>query len=237
MRRSRLRKRLEKKTKKTIFFSILGILLTLFILVKFGIPLLANLALTMSDLKSSNETVKKDDAAFVAPPVLDTMTDATNSAQIKIKGLAMKNQKINLYINDKLVDKVSTENNGSFEFEDVILEDGENKIQAKAITDSKKESEFSNLVNVIFKKDAPKLSIDNPSDNQSFSKDDKMVNVSGKTDPGVKVTVNDFWAIVDDSGNFSYRMTLNDGENSLKIAAVDQAGNKTEAEKKVTYSP
>ena len=48
--------------------------------------------------------------------------------------------------------------------------------------------------------------------------------------------MNEFWAIVDAGGNFSYTLPLQNGENTIKVVATDEAGNKTEYEVKVTYS-
>jgi len=62
------------------------------------------------------------------------------------------------------------------------------------------------------------------------------LHVHGKTDPNVKVTINDFWAIVDDSGNYSYNLSLKSGDNPIKIVATDDAGNNTEKDLKISYS-
>lgn len=238
MKRSRLSRRLESQSKKSFYFSILGILIILFILVRFGIPLLINFSLFISGSKSSSESENSNSASFVAPPVIDPLPyDATSSAQISISGKAFPEQTINLYINDELVDKVSVIDNDSFIFKDIILKPGENSIKTKALADDKKQSDYSNTITVSLKKEPPALSVDSPSDNQSFPKDENTANVSGKTDPGVKVTVNDFWAIVDSDGKFSYTLKLHDGDNQIKIIATDDAGNKTEKEIKVTYSP
>ena len=59
----------------------------------------------------------------------------------------------------------------------------------------------------------------------------------GKTDSGVRITVNGFWAVIDENNNFSYSLPLQDGDNAIKVVAQDQAGNKAEKEIKVTYSP
>ncbi|MDO8658661.1 MAG: Ig-like domain-containing protein [Candidatus Levybacteria bacterium] len=238
MKRSRLSRRLENQSKKSFYFSILGILIILFILVKFGIPLLINFSLFIAGTKTSSESENSNSTSFVAPPVIDPLPyDATSSAQISITGIAFPKQTINLYINDELVDKVSVKDDESFIFKDITLKPGENSIKTKALTDDKKQSNYSNTITVSLKKEPPGLNIDSPSDQQSFSKDENTANVSGKTDPGVKVTVNNFWAIVDSDGNFNYTLKLNDGENQIKIIATDDAGNKTEKEIKVTYSP
>lgn len=237
MTRSRLSRRLDKQNQKSIFFSILGIIVVLFILIKFGIPLLINFSLFISNFNKDSSSIKNNSLSFVAPPVLDPLFNATPSAEINISGKALPDQTINLYLNGELTDKKETKDKEDFKFENVILKPGENTIMAKAVTEDNKESNFSAPITVIYKKDPPKLEISSPSDGQSFSKEEKSVNVSGKSDADIKVTVNDFWAIVDTEGNFSYTLKLNDGENKIKVAATDQAGNKTEKEIKVNYSP
>lgn len=235
MKRSRLSRRLEKQGRKNIIFSIFGILFVFFALFKFGIPLLADFSLFVSnnDTKSASEKQKLN---FIAPPLLNPMFNATNSANINVSGVSSPKQTIELYINEELVNKITTEDDGSFKFTDIKLNGTENILKAKAIIDNN-ESDFSKPISVLFKNSNPSLTIESPSDNQNFSSDQKSIEVTGKTDAGVKVTINDFWVIVDETGKFSYNLTLKDGENNIKIIAIDEAGNKTEMEKKVTYSP
>ncbi|MBI3070127.1 MAG: hypothetical protein HYY87_02375 [Candidatus Levybacteria bacterium] len=236
MKRSRLARRLEQQSKRNLLISALGILAVLFLLFKFGLPLLINFTLFISGFKNSQETAEKS-VSFVAPPVLNPLPSATNSAEVVISGSALQKQTVMLYLDGALVDKMKADKDGNFLFEEVKLTRGTNIIKARAMDEKGKESENSQQITVLFKSDLPLLTIDSPNEGQSFSKDDKTAQVKGKTDPGVKVTVNDFWAIVDESGNFSYQLPLRDGENKIKVIAVDEAGNKTETERKVNYSP
>ena len=236
--RSRLTNRLEKQTRKTLFLSILGILIVITVLFKFAIPLLVNFSLFISGVKSSQETVEKQNSnSFIAPPVLNPLPNATNSAMLTIAGMASSSQTVNLYVNDNLIDKTKTENDGSFAFNDIRLSRNENSIRTKIITEDNRESAFSNTITVIFKDTPPLLSVDSPSDGQSFSKDENLITILGNTNPQVKITVNGFRAIVDENGKFSYSLQLQNGENQIKIIAIDEADNKTEMERKVTYSP
>jgi len=235
MNRSRLSRKLEKQTIKNLILSVLGIIVILVALIKFGIPLLVNLSLFVSEDKTQKSTSKKS-ASFIPPPILNYEYDATNSAQVKIEGSASPNQIIDLYINGNLVDKTETKDDSSFYFE-TLLVSGENMIRAKAITEDGKESSLSESLTVTFKGDAPSLEIISPPDSQVFSKDKNSVEIKGTTDPYVRVTINNFWAIIDEKNNFSYILALKDGENEIKIVAQDQAGNKTEKTIKVTYNP
>lgn len=237
MQRSRLSRKLEKQSKNNLIFSILGILIVFLILFKFGVPFLINFSLLVSGTKNSSETVKNDTSAFISAPVLNPLPTATNSAKTTISGIASSDQTISLYLNDEVIDKMKTEKDGSFSFKEIILDKGENTIKTKAVTKDNKLSDFSETVIINYKSDPTTLSIDNPSDGQSFSKDESPINIVGKTDPGVKVTINDLWAIVNSNGNFSYKLPLQNGENTIKIVATDEAGNKTELERKVNYSP
>lgn len=232
---SRLSRRLESQSRKNLFLSLLGIVVVLVLLVRFGIPLLVNFSLFLSGQKNSDETSKSTSSEYIGPPVLNQTENATNSAEFTISGTGVKDEEIYLYINDSLSDRKETENNGNFSFE-ITLQNGNNKIKAKAKKDDN-ESDFSNELEITYKNAPPTLSIDSPVDGQNFEKDQNTTQVSGKTDSGVRVTINGFWAVIDESNNFSYNLPLQNGDNTIKIIAEDQAGSKVEKEIKVTYSP
>lgn len=235
MARSRLSRRMETRSKKNLFLSVLGIVLIMFLMFKFGLPLLINLSLFLSGSKDNQEQLKNQDPSFIAPPILNSFPQATSSADIIISGIASKNQTINLYINENLIDKIKTKDNGSFSFKEKIST-GENVIKTKAVVGDK-ESEFSEIITTVFKNAPPSLNISSPTDGQSFAKDQNIAEIKGVTDIDVKVTVNGLWAITDNNGNFLYRLPLQNGENKIKVVAVDIAGNKTEKEIKVNFSP
>lgn len=205
--------------------------------IRFGPQLIAGAALMLPNTQKTAETSNINKSSFVAPPVLDPLPQATNSAKTNVSGKTFSKQLVFLYVNNNRVDETSADENGNFLFEEVPLDKGENLILAKTKNKEDKESDFSDEQTIIVRTDKPELSIDSPTDGQSFSKADKTIIVKGKTNIGNKVTVNDFWAIVDDNGQYSYNLTLQDGENSVKIVSTDQAGNTEEKTIKVTYSP
>lgn len=233
--RSRLSKRMEEKTRKHLFLSILGIVLVIFLGFKFGIPLLVNLSLFLSGSTASQEQSQGQNPSFIPPPVLDSLPQATSSANLTITGIAVKNQTIELYINDNLIDKADTKDNGSFTFKEIIST-GENVIKTKAV-DGNNKSEFSQPLMISYRNALPSLNIASPSNGQSFSKDQNVADVKGTTDPDVRIMVNGFRAVTDSNGNFSYKLPLQNGENRIKVAAIDPAGNKSEKEIIITYSP
>lgn len=235
--RSRIQKRLKKNSVKSIIFLGIGAVVLIIVMIQYGIPVLVNASYFLTGhAKDETEIKKKEGAVYIEQPILDEDFSATNSAAITINGSSKKDLTIQLYVNKELVDTTPTNSRGKFTFESVSLEEGRNSIKVRA-TDDNKDSEYSRELIISYIKKAPEVSIESPTDNQSYSKDEKTAQVKGKTDPEVKVTVNDAWAIIDGAGNFSYNLPLHDGENVIKIVATDPAGNKTEVEKKVTYSP
>lgn len=225
---------METRTKKNLLLSILGIILVIFLIFKFGIPFLVNFSLLLSG-SQNKEGTKIQNSSFIAPPVLDSFPQATSSSNIIISGVASKKQTVNLYINDGLIDTVNAGDDGRFSFKQTI-NPGENTIKSKAVV-NEKESDFSNTIITAFKNAPPSLNVSSPSDNQLFSKDQVVADVKGTTGSDVKITVNGFWAITDSNGNFSYSLPLQNGDNKIKVIATDLAGNKTEKEIRVSYSP
>lgn len=151
-----------------------------------------------------------------------------------ISGTSLPEHTIDLYINDRNVDKTQADNEGKYAFQ-TTLNPGENEIKTKAKKDDN-ESDYSNVIYIIFNNKPPTLDVSSPTDEQSFTKDQENITVSGTTDENIRITVNGFWAIVDENNKFTYNLRLNEGENQIKIEAIDQAGNKTEKQLKVTRS-
>ena len=195
---------------------------------------MVNFSLFLAGSKDNQSSQNSNQINFVAPPTLNPLPSATNSAKIIISGKSTKNTKIELFINDDLSDDVETDKDGNFVFTP-NLEPGDSRIKTRAIYKDKK-SDFSVSFDVIFKNSQPTLEITSPSDGQTFKKDQNSVNVQGKTDLGVSVTINGFWAVIEDNNNFSYTLPLQNGDNEIKVVAVDQAGNKSEKSLKVNYS-
>lgn len=229
--RSRLRTNLKKQNTK----AILGIIIIFLILGIFGNQLLVGFASFVGMFKGQKDnTTKTQSVDYISPPLINTLPPATKDEKITITGVSTaENVTIYLYINSELTDKVKPDDNNQYAFKGVSLRRGENEIKSKAIAIDKKESEYSEKVIIKYLDKPPSLEINSPQDGQTVKKDQSPIKVSGKTDQGVKVTVNDFWAISNDDGTFYYMHNLKDGENNLKIVATDEAGNKTEKELKI----
>lgn len=236
--KSRLNKTLEKRTKKRLFLSIIGIIIILVVVVKFGIPALINFSLFLANGKDQELAKKVQNSQTVLfPPTLNQSFTATNSATISVTGNAAPKQEIELFVNNSLFDTTKSKDDGSFSFDKVTITSGGNTIKAKAKADNK-ESDFSNSLSITYANKAPSLTVDSPSDGQTFSGGSQQdVTVKGKTDNSdIKVTVNGFWAIIDSNGNYSYSLHLQNGDNQIKVIAQDQAGNQTEKDLTVHFN-
>lgn len=212
----------------------IGIISLTVIFLFFGIKLLVNFSLLVE--KKSDTGTTQEQSSYIAPPILDPIIAATNSASFDISGTAGTGKYVVIYINGKQRGKADIKSDSSFTFKDLELDKDENDIKVKAVDESNKESKFSPTIHIIYATKPPTLSVDFPTDGQTYHKDDNPVKVRGKTDPSVKVTINDFWAVTDHEGNYSYNFLLKSGDNDLKITATDEAGNKSEKTLRVTYS-
>ncbi len=231
--KSRLEEISRRRTLHKTVLILVGIVSLIMIFFFYGVPILINLSLLAEKLRGNRDTeISINSSSYIAPPILDPVKDATNSAQINISGFALPNQLIRLFVNGKYINKTTVNDNKTFIFRNVVLEEGDNDIKVKSII-SNKESAYSQNTHIIFRNKAPNLEITSPKDNQSISNGDGQVKVEGNTDPSVRVTVNDYWAIVETDGSFLYLLRLQKGDNGIKVVATDDAGNKTEKQIKV----
>lgn len=235
MTRSRMNKRLVKQTERNLLLVIVGGAVLLVLFVFFGVKLLVNFSLFVEKKTDTSANEQSKDIVMIAP-ILDPIASATNSASIDVTGIAGSGDYVTLYVNGKQLKKADVKDDNTFAFRDVELDKGDNTIKAKAFSDDKKESKFSDSESVTFSNKAPALSVDFPSDGETYHKDNNPLRVRGKTDKNVRVTINDFWAMVDDDGNYYYNLPLQNGDNQITVVATDDAGNKTTKSLKVTYS-
>ena len=234
-RRSRLSRNSIKKSQRNLILSVLGITAVLFLLLRYGIPLISDVSFFAGQAVPNKEDVKKsEDDKYVPSPSLDPIPSATKEKNIKITGTSLTGLTIALYLNGSKENEAEVTEDGTFEF-DINLSEGENIIKAKAINKDKNESDLSDAVVINFKKSSPNLTIDSPHGGDNIS-GGSTITVSGKTDPDNTVLVNEFQAIIDSSGNYSYGLTLKGGDNEIKVVSRDPAGNETEKSIHVNYS-
>lgn len=234
---SRLSKIEEKRNiwQAVLYIGLSLILLT--IIIGIGIPMLIKMVVFVSDLKSSGQKIESTQTISPPAPVLETQPEATNSASIRISGYSQKDNVIKLYLNDLSIKETTADKDGKFIFTNVLLKEGANKISVKAITANSPESDFSNELNIFYGTAKPKLEITSPQKDAKFFDKDKEIKVEGITDPNNTIYVNSRFGEADNEGKFSIFISLQNGDNNIKIIAKNLAGNETSEEIKVTYSP
>lgn len=236
-RKSRFEQISRKRYQRNIILIFVGIIILLIVFFVNAVPLLINLSLFIENFRNDdNKNVITNNTSYIPPPVIDPLPNATNSANIIIKGTALPKQIIKLYINNTYTKQAAVAGDRTFVFKNVSLSKEDNNIKAKSIAVDKKESGYSQIIHIVYKNKAPQLTINTPTDKQIITDGGSQTKIEGKTDTGVQVTVNDHWAIVDNTGNFSYLLNLQKGENKINVIASDDAGNQTTSEIHVTLN-
>ena len=233
---SRLRATEERKNNRRAVFYILLTLVSIVLLVVFGLPSIVKMAAFLSDLRRTSTPVDQNDITPPAPPRLDNLPEATNQKSIEIQGSAEEGANITIYINDE-TQTVVADNEGRFNLRTNLIK-GENTISAIAKDSAGNESQKGNKEVIVFDDESPNLEITSPENNKQFygSKERQIV-IDGKTEPGASLSINDRFVFVEEDGTFSYATSLSEGDNNFNIKAQDKAGNTTEISLTLKFTP
>lgn len=238
--RSRYRARkLARQSRRNFFVTILIIILLLYATLTWILPFIINGTSFVKDSLHPSKKVVADDNknSSLAPPVLNIPYEATNTAQIDIKGYGTPHSKVTIYLDDDKKDTAEVSADGTFEFKNISLVLGTNNIYGKSVDEENHESLSSKTFKIIYDNEKPKLNINEPEDGKKIQGGDKKIKITGKTEEGAQIYINDSQIIVDKDGNFSTEVSLNDGDNNFNIKALDKTSNSTEVSKIVTYQP
>lgn len=234
---SRLQRKREKDSLKQAGKYILLTLVTLFLVVKFGLPSLIRLAAFIGDLKSSGQPIEKSDTLAPTAPTLLPLPEATNSAKIAVAGYGEAGATVKLSRGVIVVEETVTDADGNFEFKDVVLKEGNNEFFAEAIDSQNNTSEPSRTYLVTYDAEPPQLTIQEPETGKRFFDKDSPMTVSGQTEVGTSLTINAKFVRIGSEGKFSAQWPLAEGDNQLDFLARDSAGNETKKTLTVNYTP
>ena len=170
-------------------------------------------------------------------PQIDPLPATTNQKKIAITGSAYQGIQVELFFNGESVSIDDLDENKKFEFTDLNLMSGENTIAVRSIKNDGVKSDLSQETKITLDLKPADLEITTPSEGQKFGSENQKIKVVGKTDADAKVYVNDHVVILQSDGTFEYQITLKEGENTIKVKAVDPAGNEMVKEIKVTFDP
>ncbi|MEN2768331.1 S8 family serine peptidase [Ornithinibacillus xuwenensis] len=172
-----------------------------------------------------NYMIRARIAYEVEAPVITSPADNlyTNEANVTVEGNASPTTTVTLSNNGEEVGSVEVGEDGTFSF-DTELTEGENVFTAASIVNGE-EAGVSEAVTVNLDTNAPELTIDNPADGDETNRE--TVTVEGTVDDENLdfVKVNGQAATVDEDGNYSKRILLDEGENTIEVVAQDLAGN------------
>ncbi len=239
-RQSKLTKAQERQAYLRIFLiGFLSLVLVIF-LFTWGIQVLVSIADLWGVVRGTNQnTTSTTSNKTIAPfaPRLEPLGMATNSAKLTVRGFAKESTIVELFLNDQTAGQTKVSDDKTFQFDNLTLIEGQNSLVAFSADEAGNKSQPSERLLIAYQTKAPKLDVNTPSDRQVFSGDQKTALVSGKIEQASTVTVNGFWAILNSDGTFSYNLSLNSGDNSMHVEALDEAGNKTTKDLTVIYNP
>lgn len=225
----------RRNIRRTVLY-IISAILVIAILFFFGLNLLIKYAGFFMDIDSSDTPIEVEDTTPPPPPRLRSYEDVTNQEDIEIRGNTESGAKVRLLINNR-EEEVLANNEGQFSYT-FELNKGKNQFSAIAIDSSGNESTESDTVSIVYDDQPPDLEIIKPSDGQDFyGAENRQINIEGQTEDDARVSINGKWAVVDNQGKFSYLVSLEDGENIFEIISTDKAGNQSEAELAVNFTP
>ena len=224
----------EKKFTRKLITSLTIVAVSGIFVIFFGLPLLAKVVYFTSGTQKQTQNTS-DTSLALLPPTLDPIVTATNSAKINVSGYSISDAAIIVVVNGEESTKIPTDKDGKFNSNEISLKEGENKINAFVVRKDQESSPSATFI-VIYKKSNPKIEISSPENGARIRQDNRDITISGTTDPGNRMTINDRLVIVQNDGSFNFKVTLTDGDNAIQLQAIDEAGNITGQELKVNFS-
>jgi hypothetical protein len=224
---SRLAKTEEKKNLRKAYLYILLTIVSLILLVIYGLPALAKMAAFLSDLRGSSLPVEQNDTTPPAPPRIDSLPEATKEQKVEVKGTTEAGATVVLTLNGE-VNETLADKDGQFSYT-FPLKSGENIIVASSKDKAGNSSQDTDAIKILYDNQPPELEITSPEDNSNFyGSKQRQVVIEGKTEENSSVFINDRFVSVEDDGSFTFATTLEEGENKFTIKAEDKAGNTSE---------
>lgn len=223
----------QRLWQEIIYLSLAIILIPLaFILIVF--PIFISSSAKINSKKYQPETLS------VKPqmPMFDVPAAFTNQAELKIKGFASPDNKVQFVINGKSLPEYSLTVGISGEFTFVFtLEPGENTLKAYSLNKDKISSSETQTYNIYLDLEKPELELTSPQEKKITGRENRLLTIAGKTESFAKVLVGSVQDISNSQGEFNLNYPLTDGTNNLTIIISDRAGNTNQWEEVIDYQP
>ena len=229
--RTTANKKLYKKLFKSLGLSA-GIILFMYFWLVTVIP---NINIVWDIFK--HDSTQQSISTSIPPrkPTIVELPEFTNKESIDIKGTAKAGTTIKLYLNSKEIQKTLADNDEAFTFNSVPLQKNTSEIYVTSTDEEGNVSDPSITHTITFDNKAPEIAITKPVDS-NVEEPVNAYRIEGETNEITAVTVNGRTAQSLYDGTFGITINLNEGGNSFKIEAVDQAGNKTTKDLYINFS-
>jgi len=233
---SRLRAYREKQIKKRLFFTSVVTSAVLAFIILYGFDYFPAWVEFITKVVNPNVEVTNQVKEAPLPPVLEPLPDHLNTPKPQIRGTAMAGTVVKLFLDGSLLGETLVNKEGIFSYQpDEVIADGQHKLTALAVLNGV-ESQLSQPITFDIDTTKPELVIETPSEGETITipaGGDKVIEVTGQSESGVKVTVNDRLATVKLDGSFRVKIPVEAGEQELKVVGEDKAGNQTTVQIKV----
>lgn len=219
---------------KRIVFLNIGSLIVVILTYLWMLFFLSNVN-TFWEIFKGKEIYEQKDTIPPIAPYLDPIPEASTQNSVSITGKSEPGVKVILFIDGSQQSEVVTDNEGGFAFSNIQIGLSPTKIQVMAQDNAGNQSTKTREYTVYQDIQAPTIEILTPKKNEVFKSTERTYKVTGKTEIGAYVYVNDQISVTDDQGNFAEDLALKDGGNEIKIKAIDKAGNEIEEKIYMTF--
>ncbi len=233
--RKRVTSRLAKKEQKQMTQQTLLLTgLSLVILVLFILVIMPGAIRLFFNILDKGNVFEPADTIPPQMPVITAPVTATYSAQLKLTGYGEPDSQVIFLVNRKEQGKTTVNNQGEFKY-NLKLKSGDNLVKTYSVDLAGNES-AEQTYQILMDQERPEIEIKSPANEAHFELEkDRVVEITGQTEPRAKVYVNGRLSLADEDGHFQARYRLNEGENKLEIKARDVAGNEAQTELVLFY--
>lgn len=222
---SRLAKREQKRLAKQ---TVVLIAIAFVVIIGFIFAVIPGLIRLTSMFVDSGLPGANQDTVPPRPPSISSPVSATYSATIAVDGFSEAESEVVLVVNGEELDRAMAAADGTFAM-NVSLQADSNELRFYAIDKAGNESETSRSYSVVYDELPPTIELETPTDGQQFElHKNQNITVKGKTESNSKVYLNGRLIFAGSAGDFSTTYQLSEGDNELRLRAVDKAGNERE---------
>lgn len=227
---SRLLKRERKKIlKQTAYFTFVAVV----IILAFIFVILPGFLAILNKFLNTN-LLEEADTLPPQVPIVSAPANITNKANLTVDGYGEPGSDVFLMLNAIKSGETTVSDEGQFSFEFKLTE-GENTIEFYSVDKAGNQSNNTRTYTAVLDTENPDIEISEPQDGATFNGlSGRNITLRGKTDPSIRVNANGRQTFATSEGDFSLPVELQEGENTLEIKAIDQAGN--ESERTITVS-